>query len=306
VATGESARSSAPGRERILRTLAETVAERGFAEATLTGVLRRARISRGTFVREFESLDDALGALLDVGLAHAKEIVSSAFDSEAAWQDGLLCAIASVFEFLDAEPTLARVWLVEALAAGRPALERWERNVESLRVHIVGRLPAHVVASAPALASIGALNAILALARRHVLAGHGESLAGRLEAVVELIAVSWTETSSTPAGGLSREAALAWLSRRAAGDGSRRGVLPVVWTAQTCASGPSQGARAGECLAYIEVHPGACNSEIADALAIKHASHVSRLLRGLFEQGLVRKQPGGAGRPTRWYRTAAS
>ncbi|MGA9877071.1 MAG: TetR family transcriptional regulator [Solirubrobacteraceae bacterium] len=306
VAKGESAGSSAPGRERILRALAEIVAERGFADTTLTGVLRRARVSRGTFVQQFESLNDALCALLDIGLAHSKQIVSDAFDREAEWQDGLLCAIALVLEFLDAEPTLARVWLVEALAAGRPALERWEQNVELLRVHIVDYLPAHVVSSAPTLASSGALNAILAVARQHVVAHHSESLTERLEDVVELIAISWPETGSTPSGGLSLELTLAWLSRRAAGNGSRREVLPVVWKAETCTSGPGHGVRASECLAYVEIHPGACNREIADALAIRHGSHVSRLLRGLFEQGLVRKEPGGAGRQTRWYRTSAT
>jgi AcrR family transcriptional regulator len=303
-ATEDSQRSSAQGRERILRALAEIVAERGYAETTLTGVLRRARVSRTTFLREFASLDDALCALLDLGLVYTRKIVSQAFDSEDSWQDGLLCAIASVLEFLDAEPTLARVWLAEALAAARPALERWERNVESLRVHIVAHLPAHVLASAPALASAGALNAILAVARQQILLDRDKPLTEQLEAVVRLIAISWPEMGSTSASGLGHEQALAWLARRAAGDVSHRQALPVVWQPPTRALRPGQGLRASECLAYVEAHPGACNREIADALAIRHGSHVSRLLRGLLQEGLVHREAAGAGRRTRWYATA--
>jgi AcrR family transcriptional regulator len=288
-------------RESILVVLSEIVADRGFAHTTLTVVLDRAHVSRRTFVRHFASLDDAFCALLDVGLAHTMAIVSDAFEYESTWQEGLLRAIVSVLESLDSERILARVWLVEALAAGRSALARWERNVELLRVHIVDCLPIQVVQAAPRLASAGALNAILATARGHVLADAGEPLAERLEPLLDLLAVPWLGSGSQATRGLSRDLVLSWLARHDAARAERASTPRAVWTFSQATSLCCRRTRAEECLAYIEVHPGTSNGEIAEALSIRHGSQVSRLLRGLLEHGLVRKEPEGLGRRTLWY-----
>jgi hypothetical protein len=51
---------------------------------------------------------------------------------DGTWQDGVRSALVSLLAFLDCEPLLARVWLIESLAAGAWALERRERDLAAL------------------------------------------------------------------------------------------------------------------------------------------------------------------------------
>src|SRR6202042_589147 len=105
-------------RARILQATVEVVAEQGYARASVGQVVARARVSRRTFERLFKGLEDCLATVFDLGLERTIVLVGEAFEREETWQDGLRMALASLLLFLDREPLLTRVWLVESLAAG--------------------------------------------------------------------------------------------------------------------------------------------------------------------------------------------
>jgi AcrR family transcriptional regulator len=106
-------------RDRILCAMVEVVAERGYAGASIELLVAQAGVSRRTFYRCFENRDECFKELLDLASARTLDLVAAAFTRDATWQDGVRSALASVLVFLDCEPLLARVWLVESPAAGR-------------------------------------------------------------------------------------------------------------------------------------------------------------------------------------------
>ncbi len=66
-------------------------------------------------------------------------MIVDAFEREEHWQDGARAALASLLVLFDNEPLLARIWFVDALAAGSWALERRAHNLALLRSTIVER-----------------------------------------------------------------------------------------------------------------------------------------------------------------------
>jgi AcrR family transcriptional regulator len=107
----------------------EVAAERGYAGMSVERVVARAGVSRKTFYQYFPSREQCFFALLDLELEYAADVIAAAFEQEKTWPDGLCSALASLLTFLDSEPLLARVWVVESLAAGSCALERRARNL---------------------------------------------------------------------------------------------------------------------------------------------------------------------------------
>ncbi len=191
---GRGGSETAPGRTaeaqraRILRAMVEVVAERGFAGATVGLVSARARVSRRTFEGLFSSREECLAAVFDLGLDRTVELAREAFARATSWQEGVRTALAALLVLLDAEPLLARVWLVESLAAGPWALEHRERNLQTLRDLIVSSWPVAENWSPPPLAAEGVLASVLGITHRHIAAGKHEPLIELLGPLMGLIA----------------------------------------------------------------------------------------------------------------------
>jgi AcrR family transcriptional regulator len=125
-------------RERLLRAMAETMAQRGYVRTTVADVLRAAGVSRETFYEQFASKEDCFMAAYDAaaGLLLADmarpRAAASAPDRLAAFERGL----GAYLDALAAEPEFARLFLVEVYAAGPQAIARrvatQERFVDAL------------------------------------------------------------------------------------------------------------------------------------------------------------------------------
>lgn len=107
----------------MLRALAEAMAEKGYAKTSVADVLARAGVSRETFYEQFASKEDcfldafdAAGALLLGRLAGdpATGPPIERFDR----------MVAKYLDALAGEPAYARIFLVEAHAAGPEAMRR--------------------------------------------------------------------------------------------------------------------------------------------------------------------------------------
>jgi AcrR family transcriptional regulator len=110
-------------RGRMLEALAEAVAEKGYAKTSVADVLARAGVSRETFYEQFSSKEDCFLETFDL----AGEILLGrltgmpAPGSATERFDRLLGAY---LDALASEPAYARVYLVDAHAAGPEALRR--------------------------------------------------------------------------------------------------------------------------------------------------------------------------------------
>ena len=118
-------------RERLLDAMVAAVADKGYADTTVAEVLRRSGISRRTFYDFFpnkeacflEAYDRVVGALV-------KQVVE-AFSGGDSWAERMRDGIRALLQTLSEHPDAARVGLVEVLAAGPAALERYDQALRS-------------------------------------------------------------------------------------------------------------------------------------------------------------------------------
>jgi AcrR family transcriptional regulator len=124
-------------RGRLLEAMAEVVAAKGYAAATVADVIARAGVSRKTFYEHFRDKEACFLAAYDTGVDLLLGAMATAGSDE---DDPLTRARARTRTYLQtlaAEPAFARTFLVEVTAAGPHALERrdhvHERFAEMLR-----------------------------------------------------------------------------------------------------------------------------------------------------------------------------
>jgi AcrR family transcriptional regulator len=116
-------------RARIITGMVEVVAERGVARATVAHVVARSGVSRRTFYELFSDREDCFLAAFDQAVEHAAARVLPAYGEAGSWVERVRVGLRALLEFLDDEPGLSRLAVVDALGAGPVALERRARVV---------------------------------------------------------------------------------------------------------------------------------------------------------------------------------
>jgi AcrR family transcriptional regulator len=113
-------------RSRLLRAMAEAVAERGYANTPVASVLRRARVSRESFYEHFANKEECFLAAYDASAGTVLGGIGEALTEHDRDDAGarLDAALRRYLEMLRAEPALARTFFVEVYAAGDAALAR--------------------------------------------------------------------------------------------------------------------------------------------------------------------------------------
>jgi AcrR family transcriptional regulator len=164
-----------PPRARLTAGLAEAIAEKGYAAATIADVVRHARVSKRTFYEHFADKEACFLALYSDS---SDEMV--ALIAEAAWGDGAAgtgaawearaeAAARTYFSRLAAEPALTRAALLEVQAAGPRAL-KLRREVQGRYARLLIELSARAAAEedglrplSPTMATavVGALNELM-------------------------------------------------------------------------------------------------------------------------------------------------
>jgi AcrR family transcriptional regulator len=118
-------------RERILSAVADAAAELGYAEMSVEAIIARAGVSRRTFYEHFRNKEDAFFAAYDAAVHQLARYIRRAYLNEATAQKRLHAGIGAFLQFLASGPELARMCIVEVLAAGPRAIAR--RN-EAMRI----------------------------------------------------------------------------------------------------------------------------------------------------------------------------
>jgi AcrR family transcriptional regulator len=303
-------------RERILDAMIELVAERGFAGVTVKLVTSRAQVSSRTFYEHFAGLEACFSAVLDLGLARALALIGAAFAREERWQDGVRAALASVLAYFDGEPVLARVWFVEAMAAGSWALERREEILATLRRMIVEHWSHAGVGRPEPVAVAGVMASILGIIHSHLVTRDPRPLIELLGPLVGIVTTPYQDRRA-----VAREVERAVLLARTVSAGHARSTAAAKARA---AGGAADGAggdgvaagaaieqlpplllnpharRARECLLFLAARPDSSNREIAAGIGMAHQSQMSRLLSELESVSLVAKRSAGPGKRNAW------
>jgi AcrR family transcriptional regulator len=122
---------AASQRTRLLEATGRAVADKGYAPTTIEDIVRGAGVSKKTFYEHFSDKLDcflaAYEAASDELFEHVRAAQEGAAGDSDPWLARTRAGIHAYLRWLAAEPTLARVFLIEVAAAGPEALERRER-----------------------------------------------------------------------------------------------------------------------------------------------------------------------------------
>jgi AcrR family transcriptional regulator len=286
-------------RARVLEAIVQVVCERGFAGASVGSVSERARVSRRSFYKVFDSLEDCFLAVLDEGAWYVGVLISRAFAREQSWLDGVRGALAALLGFLDSDPALARVLLVEAAAAGSWARERREAHVVSLTSLIEERWAVRGDSQAHPFVSAGVIASLLGVLHTQLVADREEPLLALLGPLMGLVTSPYLDRQGVR-GEIARGESLARELLAGRGEQGYPGHVVGVVEVPALLLDP-RAHRARACLLYLFEQGGlGCspsNRQVAEAVGVAGRTQMSALLARLQRAGLLVKcqsRPGGA------------
>lgn len=161
-------------RERLIAAMAEVCAERGYAEASVAAVAKRAGVSSVTFYEQFAGKRECLLAAHRELLGRLLEELDRAREAEGVGPgEKARAALRAFLALLAGDPPSARLLAVEIHAAGPGGAERNDAAVREL----AARLRPDAESGAPLPEAEWARTAgLLALVGRLALAGQADRL----------------------------------------------------------------------------------------------------------------------------------
>lgn len=179
-------------RERILVSMAESCAKKGYGATTIADVCEPAGVSRATFYELFKDKEDCFHAAMELSLADAMGRIVAVYSPDKPWATMVRDAAAAFLDLLASRPTFARMALVEAPSASERAFELYasgKRVLQSLLDR--GRDDPVEEPSIPSSAGRAALAAAESLVVGQILAGNAERLPELLPDVVYITTVPY-------------------------------------------------------------------------------------------------------------------
>lgn len=122
-------------RKRIFESLAAVCALKGYPAVTVEDVTARAGVSRRTFYDLFADKESCFLAAYELASERLLDDAHAAYSADTReWPERIAAALRAVIERLCADPALARLVIVEVLAAGRRAHEHRDAALLRFRV----------------------------------------------------------------------------------------------------------------------------------------------------------------------------
>lgn len=281
-------------RLRILTAMAEVASEYGAGTVTVAHVVTKAGVSRRTFYELFGDREECLLATFDDAVARAAARVRPAYESQSGWPQRIRAGLLELLVFLDEEPALARMCIVQALAAGPKVLEHRARVVEQLVAAVdEGRAEVRRGTGEPLpMTADGVVGAVLSLIHVRLLTAEPEPVTELLGVLMSVIVLPYLGQ-----GAARREFDRPAPSSASANGAPRAGALedlPIRITYRTVSV-----------LRAIARRPGASNREIARQAGIQDDGQVSKLLNRLRNLGLIDNLDADAAKsaPNAWQLT---
>lgn len=273
-------------RARILAALVEVARERGGGRVTVAHIVARSGVSRRTFYELFEDRDACFTAAFEEAVQRAAARVAPAFGQDGAWPERVRRGLRALLEFLDDEPALGGLCIVDALSAGPAALEHRARVVGALVAAVdEGRHEARAGSRPSRLTAEGVVGGVLAVLYARLAEPNPKPLVGLLNAFVGMIVLPYLGPATA-----AREAARAAPKPRRRAAHSRSNPLEGLDMRLTY--------RTMRVLMAIASGPAASNRQVADAAGVQDQGQISKLLARLEQLALIENENDRLG-PTR-------
>lgn len=175
-------------RERIITALVDTVAERGYNATTVAHITKAASVSRRTFYEHFADKEACFLAAYEMVADHIRDSMRAAAESFSEWPQQVRAALATMLRFLAAEPELARLCMIEPVAAGGEVATRYRATMQDFVEILKAGRPQHTgERPLPDATEETLVGGIVSLIVREISAGRTKELEKLLPDLVELI-----------------------------------------------------------------------------------------------------------------------
>jgi AcrR family transcriptional regulator len=282
----------------MLAAAVEAVQDVGYARMTVAEVIGRARVSRKTFYDVFADRDECFLVAFEQAVSQATLLAREAYERESGWREGVRSALARLLMFMDEEPALAKLCVIEALAAGEKVLERRAAVLDELaRVLDRGRFLTSTTREPPALTAEGVVGGVFAVLHARLLQEGEEPLTDLLPPLMSMIVLPYLGAKAAGRE-LGRPALEVAPNGRSRGHGRTRDPLEGLNMRLTY--------RTVRVLMVIAAHPGASNREVAEGADIVDQGQISKLLNRLAGLSLAENHGEGQerGAANAWHLTA--
>jgi AcrR family transcriptional regulator len=284
-------------RSRLLSAAVKAVEEIGYTDATVAHITSRARVSRRTFYELFANREECLSAMLEeiFGLIEAE--IAAVDLAALPWRERVRTGLWMILSFLDREPALAGICVVQSSRGGPAVLARRGEILGSLTAVVdEGRFESARGKDYTTLTAEGLVGAAFAIVYARLLRDEQKPLTDLLGELMGMIVLPYLGPT---------------LARR---EHTRRAPRALPRTADEAAtptragSDPLDGVemrltyRTALVLEGVAERPGASNRTIADHAGIADQGQVSKLLSRLQRLGLLANDGDGAvrGEPNAW------
>ncbi|MFI4984510.1 MAG: hypothetical protein ACHQAV_00810 [Solirubrobacterales bacterium] len=282
--------------------MAAAMAERsaGAGPVPATEVIARAGLSRVAFYELFADREACLLAAFDLAVERAGARMAKAYAAQPRWRDGIRAGLAAFLGFLEDEPALGRLCVLDVISAGEDVLSR-RAHVLALLAQVVDKgrreRPA-ATAELPVVIAEGSIGAVLSVIQNRLLVDDGRPLMELFGAMAGMIVLPYLGPAAARRE-LLRPPPRVWRGTERA---SRRA---------TAIAGASPGVRityrTARVLSAIADYPGASNREIAERAGIVDPGQVSKLLARLASAELIANmgERSSRGAPNSWCLTCS-
>jgi AcrR family transcriptional regulator len=301
----------------MIAAMIDVVSERGRANATVAHVVARSGVSRRTFYEVFDDFEGCFLAALDQSLAEVSRYVLDTYDPAEKWRSRIRSALAGTLEFLDDEPAMGRLCIVETLGAG-PRVYRRRLAVLDVVVAAVeeGREQSKSARELPPLTGEGVVGGVLSVLHTRLIP-HAGSGRGAVRAKSTRRAKGDRATGEQPdsllglTGALTAMIVLPYLGPAAAAKEASRPAPERRSPRRGVSGDPLRDLemrltyRTVRVLLAIAANPNASNRKVGAVAGIDDQGQISKLLARLEKLGLVYNNGVGQvrGAPNAWLLT---
>ncbi len=287
-------------RSRLLAAAAVVIDEVGYEQASVQRITDRARVSRRTFYELFGNREECLVALLDEAAERVERELEAADLGGLVWRERVRGGLWAILSFLDSEPVLARICVVQALHGGPEALERREQLLARLAAVLdEGRREGSRGEECTLVTAEGLVGGAFGVVYARLRSGDRRPLTGLLDELMGMIALQYLgaraarreQRRAAPAPHAARHGELVSV-------GAEKDPLDEVQMRLTY--------RTARVLVSIAERPLASNRGVAECAGVSDPGQISKLLRRLERLGLTVNTGGGhqSGEPNAWKLTA--
>ncbi len=276
-------------RARLLAGAVRAVDKYGYAHSTVSEITALAHVSRRTFYELFDGSEECLLATFEEILGRARSHVALAELDRPAWREQVRAGLWAILCFLDAEPVLARVGIVQSARGGPQIIELRERLFAQLASVIdAGRSAGNSTTDCPELTAEGLVGAVTSILHTRLVRGEHESLKSLQGELMAMIVAPYLGQAAARAERRRGAPALVPLSTPSA---SAHGVAAgaVVSSERDPLHGLSMRFtyRTACVLEAVSAEPGMSNRGVGNAAGIPDQGQLSKLLARLQGLGLV-------------------